>query len=113
MDDGVLYFAELMTIFGAALREVTPEWSERAGLPCCAEEEISCLTRRGSGRTGHRHLREGREESSDGVQTSVEPDGTQRAVFVVKRYIEDHLCRELNLDMVQVPLIVGPRQRGE
>jgi aspartate--ammonia ligase len=31
---------------------------------------------------------------------------TQRAVFVVKRYIEDHLCRELNLDMVQVPLIV-------
>jgi aspartate--ammonia ligase len=31
---------------------------------------------------------------------------TQRAVFAVKRYIEDHLCRELNLDMVQVPLIV-------
>ena len=31
---------------------------------------------------------------------------TQRAVFVVKRYIEEHLCRELNLDMVQVPLIV-------
>ena len=31
---------------------------------------------------------------------------TQRAVFAVKRYIEEHLCRELNLDMVQVPLIV-------
>ena len=31
---------------------------------------------------------------------------TQRAVFRVKRYIEEHLCRELNLDMVQVPLIV-------
>jgi len=31
---------------------------------------------------------------------------TQRAVFAVKRYIEDHLCRALNLDMVQVPLIV-------
>ena len=31
---------------------------------------------------------------------------TQRAVFVVKRYIEDRLCRALNLDMVQVPLIV-------
>jgi len=31
---------------------------------------------------------------------------TQRAVFAVKRYIEDHLCKELNLDMVQVPLIV-------
>jgi len=31
---------------------------------------------------------------------------TQRAVFAVKRYIEDHLCMALNLDMVQVPLIV-------
>lgn len=31
---------------------------------------------------------------------------TQRAIFAVKRYIEDHLCKELNLDMVQVPLIV-------
>jgi aspartate--ammonia ligase len=31
---------------------------------------------------------------------------TQRAVFAIKRYIEEHLCRELNLDMVQVPLIV-------
>jgi aspartate--ammonia ligase len=30
----------------------------------------------------------------------------QRAVFAVKRYIEDQLCRELHLDMVQVPLIV-------
>ena len=28
------------------------------------------------------------------------------AVFAVKRYIEDNLCRELNLHMVQVPLIV-------
>ena len=31
---------------------------------------------------------------------------TQRAVFAIKRYIEDHLCQQLNLDMVQVPLIV-------
>jgi aspartate--ammonia ligase len=31
---------------------------------------------------------------------------TQRAVFAVKRHIEDHLCRALNLQMVQVPLIV-------
>ncbi len=31
---------------------------------------------------------------------------TQRAVFAIKRHIEDHLCRALNLDMVQVPLIV-------
>ena len=31
---------------------------------------------------------------------------TQKALFAVKRYIEDHLCQELNLNMVQVPLIV-------
>jgi len=31
---------------------------------------------------------------------------TQRAVFAAKRYIEENLCRELNLDMVQVPLVV-------
>ncbi|HYB03952.1 MAG TPA: hypothetical protein VED17_05800, partial [Nitrososphaerales archaeon] len=34
------------------------------------------------------------------------PRDTQKAVFAVKRYIEEHLCRELNLMMVQVPLIV-------
>jgi aspartate--ammonia ligase len=31
---------------------------------------------------------------------------TQRATFSVKRYIEDHLCEELGLMMVTVPLIV-------
>jgi aspartate--ammonia ligase len=31
---------------------------------------------------------------------------TQQAVFRVKRYIEDNLCRELKLMMVEVPLIV-------
>ena len=31
---------------------------------------------------------------------------TQQAVFQVKRYIEDNLCKELNLMMVEVPLIV-------
>ena len=31
---------------------------------------------------------------------------TQEAIFRVRRYIEDGLCRELNLMMVQVPLIV-------
>ncbi|MBI4911749.1 MAG: aspartate--ammonia ligase [Acidobacteria bacterium] len=36
---------------------------------------------------------------------------TQRAVFEIKRFIEDGLCRELNLDMVQVPLIVD-RESG-
>ena len=36
---------------------------------------------------------------------------TQRAIFAIKRYIEDHLCKELNLNMVQVPLIVD-RESG-
>ncbi len=31
---------------------------------------------------------------------------TQRALYTIKRYIEDNLCKELNLSMVQVPLIV-------
>lgn len=31
---------------------------------------------------------------------------TQQAIFTVKRYIEDNLCRELNLMMVTVPLLV-------
>jgi aspartate--ammonia ligase len=34
------------------------------------------------------------------------PRETQQAIFEVKGYIETHLCRELNLMMVQVPLIV-------
>jgi aspartate--ammonia ligase len=34
------------------------------------------------------------------------PRDTQKAIFAVKNYIEEHLCKELNLMMVQVPLIV-------
>ncbi|PSH03211.1 MAG: aspartate--ammonia ligase [Acidobacteria bacterium] len=34
------------------------------------------------------------------------PLETQKAIFAVKRYIEDKLCRELNLIMTTVPLIV-------
>ena len=34
------------------------------------------------------------------------PRETQQAIFAVKGYIEEHLCRELDLMMVQVPLIV-------
>jgi aspartate--ammonia ligase len=34
------------------------------------------------------------------------PLETQRAVFEAKHYIEDNLCRSLDLTMVQVPLIV-------
>ena len=31
---------------------------------------------------------------------------TQKAIFAVRHYIEDNLCKELNLMMVEVPLIV-------
>jgi aspartate--ammonia ligase len=34
------------------------------------------------------------------------PKETQRAIFAVKNYIEENLCKELNLLMVAVPLIV-------
>jgi aspartate--ammonia ligase len=34
------------------------------------------------------------------------PKETQKAIFAVKNYIETNLCKELNLMMVQVPLIV-------
>ena len=34
------------------------------------------------------------------------PKDTQKAIFAVKDYIEENLCKELNLMMVQVPLIV-------
>jgi len=41
-----------------------------------------------------------------GYRSLLTPRETQRAIFYVKRYIEDNLCRELNLMMVEVPLIV-------
>lgn len=41
-----------------------------------------------------------------GYRSLLSPRDTQRAIFAVKRYIEDNLCRELNLMMVTVPLIV-------
>ena len=34
------------------------------------------------------------------------PKETQKAIYVVKNYIEENLCKELNLMMVSVPLIV-------
>lgn len=34
------------------------------------------------------------------------PRETQKAIFAAKNYIEEHLCKELNLMMVTVPLIV-------
>lgn len=38
---------------------------------------------------------------------------TQQAIFQVKRYIEDNLCKELNLMMVEVPLIVDADSGGK
>ena len=42
-----------------------------------------------------------------GYHSLLTPRETQRAIFAVKQYIEENLCRELNLMMVTVPLIVG------
>jgi aspartate--ammonia ligase len=42
-----------------------------------------------------------------GYQSLLTPRETQEAIWAVKRYIEDGLCAELNLRMVQVPLIVS------
>ncbi len=39
-------------------------------------------------------------------QALLTPKETMKALFGIKRYIEDGLCEELGLDMVQVPLIV-------
>jgi aspartate--ammonia ligase len=39
-------------------------------------------------------------------QPQLTPMETMKAVYAVKNYIEENLCKELNLQMVQVPLIV-------
>ena len=41
-----------------------------------------------------------------GYHSLLDRKDTQRAVFAAKGYIEKHLCKELNLMMVTVPLIV-------
>ncbi|MDF1594628.1 MAG: aspartate--ammonia ligase [Acidimicrobiia bacterium] len=45
-------------------------------------------------------------ELPDSYQSDLTPRETMEALFAAKRSIEDGLCRELNLTMVQVPLIV-------
>jgi len=42
----------------------------------------------------------------DDYNSLLSPKDTQKAVFAIKQYIEENLCRELNLMMVTVPLIV-------
>jgi aspartate--ammonia ligase len=41
-----------------------------------------------------------------GYNSLLNPKETQKAVYAVKNYIEENLCKELNLMMVAVPLIV-------
>ena len=41
-----------------------------------------------------------------GYHSALTPRETQEAIYAVKGYVEEHLCRELHLQMVQVPLIV-------
>ena len=41
-----------------------------------------------------------------GYRSQLTPKETQQAIYQVKRYIADNLCKELNLMMVEVPLIV-------
>ena len=42
-----------------------------------------------------------------GYSSILDPKETQHAITAVKRYIEDGLCKELNLFRVEVPLIVS------
>lgn len=42
----------------------------------------------------------------DDYEALLSPMERMKAVFAVKNYIEENLCKELNLNMVQVPLIV-------
>jgi len=42
----------------------------------------------------------------NGYEALLAPMERMKAVFAVKNYIEENLCKELNLQMVQVPLIV-------
>jgi aspartate--ammonia ligase len=42
----------------------------------------------------------------DDYSSLLDPKHTQEAITILKRYIEEHLCRELKLMRVEVPLIV-------
>ncbi|MEJ2102399.1 MAG: hypothetical protein P8X68_20875 [Desulfobacterales bacterium] len=47
-----------------------------------------------------------KKELPDNYESLLSPKETMQAVFAVKKAIEQNLCRELNLQMVPVPLIV-------
>ena len=58
------------------------------------------------GRPRHRRLCGTGEDIAAGLPPSSDSKETQKAIFHLKRYIEDNLCKELGLMMVEVPLIV-------
>jgi aspartate--ammonia ligase len=47
-----------------------------------------------------------KKELPNDYEALLPPKERMKAVFAVKNYIEENLCKELNLQMVQVPLIV-------
>jgi aspartate--ammonia ligase len=47
-----------------------------------------------------------KRELPDDYEPLLSPMETMQAVFAIKNYIEENLCKALNLQMVQVPLIV-------
>ena len=47
-----------------------------------------------------------KKELPNDYEALLPPKERMKAVFAVKSYIEENLCKELNLQMVQVPLIV-------
>ncbi len=47
-----------------------------------------------------------KQELPDDYEPLLSPKEMMQAVFAVKNYIEENLCKQLNLQMVQVPLIV-------
>jgi aspartate--ammonia ligase len=47
-----------------------------------------------------------KRELPDDYESLLSPRETMQAVFAIKNYIEENLCKQLNLQMVQVPLIV-------
>jgi aspartate--ammonia ligase len=51
------------------------------------------------------------KELPSDYEALLHPKERMRAVHLIKNYIEDNLCRELNLQMVRVPLIVD-RESG-
>ena len=53
-----------------------------------------------------------KRELPDGYDPLLSPKETMQALFAIKNEIEENLCKELSLQMVQVPLIVDKESGG-